>query len=365
VTSAGADYGVDDIVTANGVALRVTSIDGLGAVLSLAVVNPDEVYDTDLADEGVDATGGSGTGLKVTIRTVYAPGDVTVVGKLRYTPAMDPAAQQSFVKALVNSVLTSALKFQDTIQYYGTESEIEAVTPVTAGSLAIASDTHHYGTHDGDQWVWDTGYSPQNGFYYVVLNLLSYSPARAGSIIYSEESGTFGVKADALLMPDGTTLEVTADGAIGVKDGGITWEKLDSGVTAGVNNKVDKVTGKGLSTNDFNSDYKALMDFFMTSSTVTSLAGVPVTGQIVYANVNSNQMFSLASSLPPGQALQVFVKNTYTAAITVYVSSDGSYLDISSLVGGYTVPAGGRLEISVIYHAVDNINIVKVSEVLQ
>jgi hypothetical protein len=248
-----------------------------------------------------------------------------VIGELKYTPSSDPVVQQSFVKAQINNALTSVEKFQDTIEYFGTESDIEAVTP-DAGSKAIASDTLAFGVYDGTAWVWDAEYVPKNGFFYTVLNLLDYSPARSGSIVYSEQSGAFGVTPDKLLMPDEVTLEITENGTLGLKDGAVTIEKL-AGELAAKMAKID----------------------FIGSQAVTSLTSLAVTKQIVNISTSGNQVLSIASVSVSDAAFAIVVKAA--ANITVTLPATGDYV---SMYGDLlSVDSGKVAIIHVFYNTVD------------
>lgn len=53
------------------------------------------------------------------------------------------------------------------------------------------------------------------------------------------------------------------------------WSKIKTLVTDGLGNKVDKVTGKGLSTNDFTDAYKDKLDLAKTSVAWDDVTGKP------------------------------------------------------------------------------------------
>ena len=67
---------------------------------------------------------------------------------------------------------------------------------------------------------------------------------------------------------DESTLTKNSSNVFSVKDGGISTAKLDSTLQTAISNisgKVDKVTGKGLSTNDFTASYKSQLDGLSTA----------------------------------------------------------------------------------------------------
>jgi hypothetical protein len=126
------------------------------------------------------------------------------------------------------------------------------------------------------------------------------------------------------------------------------------------NNKVSAVEGMGLSANNLTNEDKALLTFQRASTTVTTLTNVPVTGQIVYANIGSNQSLSVTGTPLPGQPVQVFVLNTAATAYTITLPTTGSYASMSG--ASKTLPASGYLEISVVYNASTSKYIIKVLE---
>jgi hypothetical protein len=87
---------------------------------------------------------------------------------------------------------------------------------------------------------------------------------------------------------------------------------------------------------------------------------VPVTGQIVYANIGSNQSLSVTGTPLPGQPIQIFVLNTAATEYTITLPTTGSYVSMSG--ASKTLPASGYLEISVVYNASTSKYIIKVLE---
>lgn len=92
-----------------------------------------------------------------------------------------------------------------------------------------------------------------------------------------------------------------------------------------VKDKVDSVSGKGLSTNDFDNTYKAKIDF-IGSQTVTSLASLAVTKQVVNISTSANQTLSIASVAVQDAAFVIVVNAT--AAITVTLPTTTGYVNM-------------------------------------
>jgi hypothetical protein len=145
---------------------------------------------------------------------------------------------------------------------------------------------------------------------------------------------------------------------------------INSGITAGKVAVYDAyATGKQdvLSTDQLaavNSGITAgkvdLLTFQQKSYTVTSLTNVPVDGQVVYANISSNQSLSVTGTPLPGQPIQIFVLNTDATEYTITLPTTGSYVSMSD--ASKTLPASGRLEINIVYNANEGKYIIKVLE---
>ncbi|GHT34531.1 hypothetical protein FACS189434_10850 [Bacteroidia bacterium] len=109
-------------------------------------------------------------------------------------------------------------------------------------------------------------------------------------------------------------------------------------------NKVDKVAGKGLSTNDFTNDWLALLQFLTATQTIASLQNIAATCQNIYCELTANQTLSVGSISLSNQPVIITV---YCAAQrTVTIPNTGNYV-----ANGYTsisVPAGKYAEINII-----------------
>lgn len=110
---------------------------------------------------------------------------------------------------------------------------------------------------------------------------------------------------------------------------------------------VQIVSGKGLSTNDFDNDSKSFTDFMRGTQTVTSLTNVPTSAHTVYANISANQSLTMASlpALPSGWEVYICAVNAGAAAYTLAIPDSGDYVSMSGTSVG--LPVGGRVEISV------------------
>jgi hypothetical protein len=94
---------------------------------------------------------------------------------------------------------------------------------------------------------------------------------------------------------------------------------------------------------------RELLDLQQKETVVTSLANIPMNGQIVYANIGSNQSLSVTGTPIAGQSVHIFVKNTAATAWTITIPTTGSYLSMSG--ASKTLPASGYLEIDIMYNS--------------
>jgi hypothetical protein len=124
-----------------------------------------------------------------------------------------------------------------------------------------------------------------------------------------------------------------------------------------VDSKVDAVSGKGLSTNDFDATYKAKLDF-TGSQTVTSLASIAVTKQIVTATVSTNQALSIASVSVENAAFVVIIKAT--ADITVALPDGVGYRNMYG--ASLAVTSGGVAIVHLFYNSADSLYYLNVEE---
>ncbi|MDD4406358.1 MAG: hypothetical protein PHO36_16540 [Parabacteroides sp.] len=113
-----------------------------------------------------------------------------------------------------------------------------------------------------------------------------------------------------------------------------------------IGEKVAKIEGKSLSTNDFTDDYKANLDYDNGSLELTSVASIPSTKKRVYIEISANATLSFLEILQTGEQT-VFIKNIGVASITVTLPSDASYVNTygTSLV----IPASSYAEVSRAY----------------
>ncbi|MDR0872823.1 MAG: hypothetical protein LBN27_05065 [Prevotellaceae bacterium] len=109
-------------------------------------------------------------------------------------------------------------------------------------------------------------------------------------------------------------------------------------------NKVDKVAGKGLSTNDFTNDWLALLQFITATQTIASLQNIAATCQNIYCELTANEALSVSSISMSNQPVIITV---YCAAQrTIAIPNTSNYV-----ANGYTsisVSAGKYTEINII-----------------
>ena len=142
---------------------------------------------------------------------------------------------------------------------------------------------------------------------------------------------------------DESSLTKSNSNVFSVKNGGISTAKLDSTLQTAIGSigdKVDKVTGKGLSTNDFTSSYKSKLDSLDTnlSSKVDKVTGKGLSTNDFTASYKS-QLDGLNTTLAgkvnvnqgssnSGKYLRVDTDGTVICA-TAPSSGGGSYLDLT------------------------------------
>ena len=90
-------------------------------------------------------------------------------------------------------------------------------------------------------------------------------------------------------------LEVTAGGSLK------TTGSITDGTNNVLSNKVDKIEGKGLSTNDFTDAYKTFLDNYTVDTTINSVSTNPVQNRAIYAALdNISQTLSSKPNLETG-----------------------------------------------------------------
>lgn len=76
-----------------------------------------------------------------------------------------------------------------------------------------------------------------------------------------------------------------------------------------LNNKVDKVSGKGLSTNDFTNTYKSVLDNYTVDSTLNSTSTNPIQNAVVTQALDAKQPKTLSSPITIGGTSQTTVES--------------------------------------------------------
>jgi hypothetical protein len=123
---------------------------------------------------------------------------------------------------------------------------------------------------------------------------------------------------------------------------------ISGSLTSLLSGKQSTEAGKGLSTNDFSSTYKTLLDFLSATRTVTSLASIDMTlSATVYANISADQSLSCSGTPPVGQVVHIYLTNAGATDRTVVIPTTGSYVSMSG--ASVTLPASGYLEINIAY----------------
>jgi|GEM_PF-3266619 len=109
-------------------------------------------------------------------------------------------------------------------------------------------------------------------------------------------------------------------------------------------NKVNTVSGKGLSTNDFDTTYKGKLDFITGSNSVTTLASLPVTKNLVIATLSAATTISLAAALAVNQSIHICA--TATTAFTQPIPNSGDFVSMSG--SSVSIASGARFEIDIL-----------------
>ena len=146
-------------------------------------------------------------------------------------------------------------------------------------------------------------------------------------------------------------------------------------LTEGLNTKVDKVSGKGLSTNDFTTEFKSKLEglsnyddtavknsistlssnvadaiaytsYVQGVNTVTSLTNIPVDKRLVIASISGNGSLTLKTTPSVGREVHVIIKNNSSSDIAVTLPNSGNY--VNTLDSVMTVGANSYGEINFI-----------------
>jgi hypothetical protein len=265
--------------------------------------------------------------------------------------AREDVASLAALLLRVGALEGKSSRYAVTIPDAPSQSNLTALYQAASGSTEAPPDsTRLVDVQKNVVYTWfetdSTWYGPESDTVSLFSNLV------AGILIGAAEDGKIYAEADGKGSVYGwdalKTLVNNINTALGNHADNATVHVTSLERTAW-NGKVDSVGGMGLSANDFGNDYKALADFQLKYSTVTSLANVPVDGQIVYANIGSNQSLSVTGTPIAGQPTHVFVKNTAATAYTITIPTTGSYLSMSG--ASKSLPASGYLEIDIVYNS--------------
>jgi hypothetical protein len=214
------------------------------------------------------------------------------------------------------------------------ESDLADPTTLEAGDYFVIQDMDvSAGGHTGRAWVNYT--DPAD----------STTPLKYYTVV------------DQYFSADGTSIVQTGSGSLQVSTEWLTGQ-LSSYVTAsrtfaGLNLSADRTVSDVLTalgiTQLLTSDEKAMLGYLSGHTTVATLTNVGLaTKRLIVATVSTDQTLSL-TGVPPTLLAHILVKNSGGSDITVTLPTAGMY---KSRVGDTaTVPAGGSIEISVLYDA--------------
>ena len=116
------------------------------------------------------------------------------------------------------------------------------------------------------------------------------------------------------------------------------------------NKYVEKISGKGLSTFDFNAAAKGIIDFEDVDTSQSSLTNMTITKQITCVTIAANQSLSFASVAVPNKSFVIVVLASVAAKIIMPQTSQ--YINMSE--DTYDIAAGAYLEILAFYISVTN-----------
>ena len=94
-------------------------------------------------------------------------------------------------------------------------------------------------------------------------------------------------------------------------------------------------------------------------ATVSTLVGLPVDKDVVYATIGASQSLSLSGTPAPNHSFHVFILATAAVAVAI-PNDDVTYVSMSGTA--FSVPAGGRLEANIVYKSDEGKYIITVAE---
>ena len=278
------------------------------------------------------------------------------------------SAVKAYVDGMISGITTQLFFYSFD---YGQSTSGAPNVPLSV-TLAVGDELYNF--YDGKNYYWN-GVSWDDITYTITKVPVDGSTAfiqkmfvdgqfagHPGSVIY-EITGSYGTWypfPQSITMPDDVTIEFTGNGALGIKNGSVDSSKIAvavmalidgaaqaSDVTTALATKVDKVSGKGLSTNDFDGNYKARLDFEGSENLAgNSLSNLAITKHISHISVSGTQSFTVASVVVNNKAFVVDV--LATAAATINLPSTGTYINMSA-DNTYTLAANERIEIQCFY----------------
>jgi len=119
---------------------------------------------------------------------------------------------------------------------------------------------------------------------------------------------------------------------------------ISTATQTALDTKVNVVTGKDLSTNDYTTDDKAIVDRANGINSVTTLVSIPIDKNVVVATLSVASTLSLASALSVGQAITIVIIPTATFDLTL--PSTGGFTSLDDVTMSLT--SGKLAEISIL-----------------
>jgi hypothetical protein len=226
----------DELTLVGGVLLSVPNNSPTTGMV-LTILNPTDEYNSDISGSAIAVSGGSGTGMTVTLKTVYAPGDATSIGEIRYTEDSDPLVQKTYA----DSILEAAENFttQSLAQYssgseigffpYGRTNNATALptSGVNSGTKAFDFSNNTVYTYSAGSWSAGEPLGISDGSKVTITNKFldgtdiegNALVGNAGVGLYQDEVWSFAADNNTQRAVDNDTIDtLSSNGAAHVKD---------------------------------------------------------------------------------------------------------------------------------------------------
>jgi hypothetical protein len=177
--------------------------------------------------------------------------------------------------------------------------------------------------------------NPINGYKDDSFKVLSGNPDTSRDLTSTERT-TMRSRLDIVIIDNLTTTSTT--GSLSANQGKILQD-----------NKVDKISGKDLSTNDFTNDYKAKLDW-IGAQTLSDITAMNITNQIVHVTSSGAKTLGISSVALQNAAFTIVYTSTNAATITM--PSGTAYVVMGD--GSYTLAANEIIEFQGFYSTIDS-----------